>query len=120
MRVKTARELTASPSGSLTARRGPIGLGRADHRCRRARNAGVSASYNAAVAAKVMPPNGVLLKLLQDYQASDHFRSRRDRTRHDYVQQIKRIERDLGDFPLRHSPTAAPVECSWSGATSWR
>jgi integrase len=25
---------------------------------------------------------------------------RRDRTRHDYIQQIKRIERDLGDFPL--------------------
>jgi hypothetical protein len=59
------------------------------------------ASYNAAVAAKVTPPTGVLLKLLQDYQASDQFRSRRDRTRHDYVQQIRRIERDLGDFPLR-------------------
>ena len=58
------------------------------------------ASYNAAVAAKVTPPTGVLLKLLQDYQASDQFRSRRDRTRHDYVQQIKRIERDLGDFPI--------------------
>jgi hypothetical protein len=58
------------------------------------------ASYNAAVAAKVIPPNGVLFRLLQDYQASDNFRSRRDRTRHDYVQQIKRIERDLGDFPL--------------------
>ena len=42
----------------------------------------------------------MLLRLLQDYQASDNFRSRRDRTRHDYVQQIKRIERDLGDFPL--------------------
>ena len=36
----------------------------------------------------------------RDYQASDQFRSRRDRTRHDYVQQIKRIERDLGDFPI--------------------
>jgi integrase len=58
------------------------------------------ASYNAAVAAKVMPPSGLLLRLLQDYQASDNFRSRRDRTRHDYAQQIKRIERDLGDFPL--------------------
>jgi integrase len=54
------------------------------------------ASYNA----KVTPPDGVLLRLLQDYQASDNFRSRRDRTRHDYVQKIKRIERDLGDFPL--------------------
>ena len=58
------------------------------------------ASYNAAVAAKVTPPDGVLLNLLQGYQASDNFRSRRDRTRHDYIQQIKRIERDLGDFPL--------------------
>ena len=38
------------------------------------------ASYNEAVAAKVTPPNGVLLNLLQDYQASDNFRSRRDRT----------------------------------------
>ena len=47
------------------------------------------ASYNAAVAAKVTPPSGVLLRLLQDYQASDNFRSRRDRTRHDYVQKIK-------------------------------
>ena len=46
------------------------------------------------------PPDGVLFKLLQAYQASDNFLGRRDRTRHDYVQQIKRIERDLGDFPL--------------------
>jgi integrase len=58
------------------------------------------ASYNAAVATKVTPAGGVLLHLLQSYQVSDNFRSRRDRTRHDYVQQIKRIERDLGDFPL--------------------
>jgi integrase len=58
------------------------------------------ASYNEAVAQKITPPDGVLVKLLQDYQASDNFRSRRDRTRHDYVQQIKRIERDFGDFPL--------------------
>jgi integrase len=58
------------------------------------------ASYNDAVAKKVAPPDGALFKLLQDYQASDNFRSRRDRTRHDYIQQIKRIERDLGDFPL--------------------
>ena len=58
------------------------------------------ASYNEACAAKVTPPSGVLLKLLQDYQKSDNFRSRRDRTKHDYIQQIKRIERDLGDFPI--------------------
>jgi integrase len=58
------------------------------------------ASYNKAVEQKVTPPSGMLVRLLQDYQASDNFRSRRDRTRHDYIQQIKRIERDLGDFPL--------------------
>ena len=58
------------------------------------------ASYNKAVEQKLIPPSGVLFKLLQDYQASDNFRSLRDRTRHDYIQQIKRIERDLGDFPL--------------------
>lgn len=58
------------------------------------------ASYNEAVTKKITPPDGVLVTLLQAYQASDNFRSRRDRTRHDYIQQIKRIERDLGDFPL--------------------
>jgi hypothetical protein len=61
------------------------------------------ASYNAAVAQKITAPDGVLVTLLQQYQASDNFRSRRDRTRHDYIQQIKRIERDLGDFPLAAS-----------------
>jgi hypothetical protein len=80
------------------------------------------ASYNAAVAKKVTPPDGVLLNLLQGYQASDNFRSRRDRTRHDYVQQIKRIERDLGRLPVvgahrsphppfclqRHQPAQVP------------
>jgi integrase len=58
------------------------------------------ASYNEAVNRKATPPSGVLFTLLREYQASDNFRSRRDRTRHDYIQQIKRIERDLGDFPL--------------------
>jgi hypothetical protein len=78
------------------------------------------ASYNEAVARKVTPPEGVLVNLLQQYQESDNFRSRRDRTRHDYIQQIKRIERDLATFRWRRSPTAAHAACSWSGATSWR
>jgi hypothetical protein len=58
------------------------------------------ASYNAAVATKVIPPTGVLLSLLQGYQASDQFRSRQPRTREDYVRQIRIIEAEFGDFPL--------------------
>jgi integrase len=58
------------------------------------------ASYNAAVASKVIPPTGVLLSLLQGYQASDQFRSRQPRTREDYVRQIKIIEAEFRDFPL--------------------
>jgi integrase len=58
------------------------------------------ASYNAAVAAKVTPPQGVILSLLQGYQASGEFRELAERTRTDYVGHIKAIEREFGDFPL--------------------
>lgn len=58
------------------------------------------ASYNTAVARKASQPTGVLLSLLQGFQASSDFTELRPRTRADYVQQIKLIERDFGDFPL--------------------
>ena len=58
------------------------------------------ASYNEAVARKVVSPSSVLLSLLQGYQASDDFRQLRDRTRADYVRQIRIIEKQFGDFPL--------------------
>src|SRR5262245_19227136 len=58
------------------------------------------ASYNEAVARKVTPPKGVLLSILQGYQASEEFRGCADRARADYVRQIKLIERKFGDFPL--------------------
>lgn len=58
------------------------------------------ASYNEAVARKITPPQGVLLSLLQGYQASHDFLGRADRTRDDYVRQIKIIEAEFGDFPL--------------------
>ena len=58
------------------------------------------ASYNEAVARKATPPDGKIFKLLQGYQASDDFRSRRDRTRQDYIGKIELIEREFGDFPL--------------------
>jgi integrase len=48
----------------------------------------------------VTPPAGVLLSVLQAYQASEDFRVLADRTRADYVAKIKLIERAFGDFPL--------------------
>jgi integrase len=58
------------------------------------------ASYHEAVSTKRTPPAGVLLALLQAYQASSDFTDLRDRTRADYVKQIKLIESSFGDFPL--------------------
>jgi hypothetical protein len=78
------------------------------------------ASYNAAVAAKVAPPDGVLLNLLQGYQASDNFRSRRDRTRTTISNRSNASSVIWATFRWQRSPTAARVACSWSGATSWR
>jgi integrase len=59
------------------------------------------ASYNAAVATKIASPEGRLLRLLQDYQRSQNFLGLRDRTRADYVVQIKKIEIKFGDMPIK-------------------
>jgi integrase len=59
-----------------------------------------SASYNEAVAQRVAPPRGRLLRVLFAYQASDEFRSLAPRSRVDYVGKIKIIEKAFGDFPL--------------------
>ncbi|MFI0843532.1 tyrosine-type recombinase/integrase [Mesorhizobium sp. IMUNJ 23232] len=58
------------------------------------------ASYNAAVARKVITPAGVLLSILQGFQASSDWDDLADRTRRDYVKLIKVIEKDFGDMPL--------------------
>lgn len=58
------------------------------------------ASYNEAVARKATPVEGVLLSLLQGYQASGEFRALADRTRRDYVVKLKLIECEFGDFPI--------------------
>jgi integrase len=58
------------------------------------------ASYHAAVSAKKIAPTGVLFGLLQAYQSSTEFTDLRDRTRADYVKQIKLIEGKFGDLPL--------------------
>jgi len=57
-------------------------------------------SYNEAIAHKVVPPQGALLSILQGYQVSGEFLGRAERTRSDYIKQIKIIEREFGDFPL--------------------
>jgi integrase len=57
-------------------------------------------SYNEAVATKVATPQGTLQAPLRAYQASAEFSGLSERTRLDYVKQIKIIETGLGDFPL--------------------
>jgi integrase len=58
------------------------------------------ASYNEALARKVVPPRGMLLSVLQGYQASEDFLGLAPRSRSDYVGKIKLIEKAFGDFPL--------------------
>ena len=58
------------------------------------------ASYHEAVSAKKSAPPGALLALLQAYQASSEFGGLRERTRSDYVKQIKQIEIAFGDMPV--------------------
>jgi integrase len=58
------------------------------------------ASYNEAVARKVVPPRGTLFSLLYQYQASEDFRALANSTRRSYVPLIARIEKHFGDFPI--------------------
>ena len=58
------------------------------------------ASYNEAVARRIAPPQGVLLAVLQEYQRSQDFLGLAERTRADYIDKIKLIEKKFGDFPL--------------------
>jgi hypothetical protein len=58
------------------------------------------ASYNEAVARRIVTPDGTLQSPLRAYQASGEFDALAPRTRADYVKQIGIIERDFGDYPL--------------------
>jgi integrase len=58
------------------------------------------AAYNAAAATKVVPAKGTLQSVLQAYQEADDFLRLAPRSRSDYVNKIKLIEREFGDFPL--------------------
>ena len=57
-------------------------------------------SYNEAIATKVATPKGVILAILQGYQASEDFLVLADSTRRGYIPLIVRIEKAFGDFPL--------------------
>jgi integrase len=60
-----------------------------------------TASYNEACASKVRPITGVLQSLIDYFQTTTEFtKDISDRTRADYVKQIKLIEAKFGDFPL--------------------
>jgi integrase len=59
------------------------------------------ASYNAAVATKVVAPEGRLQRLINDYQRSQAFLKLRERTRSDYIDYIAKIEARFGDMPLK-------------------
>jgi integrase len=59
------------------------------------------ASCKEAVAVKIAAPEGRLLRLLQEYQRSQAFLGLRERTREDYVLQIKKIEIKFGEMPIK-------------------
>jgi hypothetical protein len=59
------------------------------------------ASYNEAVAQRATTPAGKLQFLIDKFQASGEFNTLRTRTRADYIRNIKLIEQEFGDFPIK-------------------
>jgi len=59
------------------------------------------ASYNEAAAQRAPMPESRLQFLIDRFQQSGEFRTLRVRTRFDYVKQIRIIEQEFADFPLR-------------------
>jgi integrase len=59
------------------------------------------ASYNEAVGRRTLAPQGRLQILIDGYQQSGEFRTLRERTKADYIKQIKLIEQQFGDFPQK-------------------
>jgi integrase len=59
------------------------------------------ASYNEAVAKRDPERTGKLEYLINYFQTTTEFTTLRERTKADYVKQIKMIEEEFGDFPLK-------------------
>jgi integrase len=58
------------------------------------------ASYNAAVAARRVAPEGQLQTVLDKFERSTAFLDLAEKTRKDYKKHIKAIEAEYGDFPI--------------------
>lgn len=58
------------------------------------------AAYNAAIAAKVVLPTGVLKSVIMRFEHSAEFGQLAERTRADYLKHLDAIEREFGTFPL--------------------
>ena len=68
------------------------------------------------MAQRVAPAKGVLLTLLNKFQQSGEFLHKiSERTRRDYIVQIKRIEREFADFPIKalDDPKSRAVFLEW-------
>jgi hypothetical protein len=73
------------------------------------------ASYDRAVVAYPKPAAGDLLSLMNAYQRSTEFSDLGERTRADYVKQIRKIEGKFGNLPIKGC--RPPEGCSKAGAT---
>jgi integrase len=80
------------------------------------------ASFNAAIAVKIVAPEGRLLSLLQAYQQSTDFLDLRERTRADYIKQILKIEQKFGDAPVKalSDPRIRGVFMDWRDGLALR
>src|SRR5262245_26428488 len=58
------------------------------------------ASYNEALAQKIVPPAGVLSTLTRFFEETPEFTELADRTKADYRKWIGRIETKFGDLPI--------------------
>jgi integrase len=59
------------------------------------------ANYYAAVAKRDPEPTGKLQFLIDYFQSTTDFTTLRERTKADYIKQIKIIEQEFGDFPIK-------------------
>ena len=58
------------------------------------------ASYNEAVNARKLTPEGTMRSILDAYESSSDFKSLAGRTRADYKKHLRAIAGEFGDFPL--------------------
>ena len=79
-------------------------------------------SYHEAHSKRLTATTGTLYSILGGYQASTEFCDLAERTRRDYVRQIRIIEKEFGDFPLSAltNPRARDVFRSWRDGLAQR